>query len=208
MKLWSDSLEDGARIDERLSFGKAHPTQHVELAGNRNPHLAWSDLPKGTRSLVLLCHDPDVPSAGDDVNQEGRTVPSTLPRVDFFHWVLVDLDPALGSIAEASFSEGVSPRGKDGPGGPQGTRQGTNNYTQWFEGDADMGGDYFGYDGPCPPWNDSIIHHYVFTLFALDVDRCPIDGKFDGFAVREAIKGHVLGEAAITGTYTLNPDVG
>ena len=208
MKLCSDSFEDGARMDARLAFGKPHPTQHVELTDNRNPHLAWSDLPAGTRSLALLCHDPDVPSAGDDVNQEGRTVPSTLPRVDFFHWVLVDLDPAAGSIAEGSFCDGVSAGGKDGPAGPQGTRQGTNNYTQWFEGDADMGGSYFGYDGPCPPWNDSILHHYVFTLYALDVGRCPIDGEFDGFAVREAIKGHVLGEAAITGTYTLNPDVG
>ena len=33
-----------------------------------------------------------------------------------------------------------------------------------------MSGDYFGYDGPCPPWNDSIVHHYVFTVYALDVD--------------------------------------
>jgi phosphatidylethanolamine-binding protein (PEBP) family uncharacterized protein len=46
------------------------------------------------RSYVI-CHDPDVPSKGDDVNQEGRGVPASLPRVDFFHWVLVDL-PVLG----------------------------------------------------------------------------------------------------------------
>ena len=35
----------------------------------------------------------------------------------------------------------------------------------------DMRGDYHGYDGPCPPWNDGILHHYVFTLYALDVAR-------------------------------------
>ena len=45
----------------------------------------------GTKSFAIVCHDPDVPSKGDDVNQEGRRVPASLPRVDFFHWVLVDL---------------------------------------------------------------------------------------------------------------------
>ena len=34
-----------------------------------------------------------------------------------------------------------------------------------------MFGDYYGYDGPCPPWNDELVHRYVFTLYALDVPR-------------------------------------
>ena len=53
------------------------------MSDNKNPHLQWSDLPAGTRSLVLICHDYDVPSKGDDVNQEGKTVSANLPRVDF-----------------------------------------------------------------------------------------------------------------------------
>lgn len=61
------------------------------MSDNKNPHLQWSDLPAGTRSLVLICHDYDVPSKGDDVNQEGKTVPANLPRVDFYHWVMIDL---------------------------------------------------------------------------------------------------------------------
>jgi phosphatidylethanolamine-binding protein (PEBP) family uncharacterized protein len=40
----------------------------------------------GTKSFAIVCHDPDVPSKGDDVNQEGRAVPRSLARVDFFHW--------------------------------------------------------------------------------------------------------------------------
>ena len=74
-----------------MSFCIPDPAHHVCLGKNLNPHLAWSDVPTGTKSFVLICHDPDVPSRGDDVNQEDRTVPATLPRVDFFHWVLVDL---------------------------------------------------------------------------------------------------------------------
>jgi Raf kinase inhibitor-like YbhB/YbcL family protein len=164
-------------------------------------------LPAGTRSLALICHDPDVPSRGDDVNQEGRTVPASLPRVDFFHWVLVDLPPQPSVIAAGEFSQGVMPRGKSGPATARGARQGLNDYTAWFAGDKDMAGDYFGYDGPCPPWNDEIPHRYVFTLYALDIARCPVEGKFTGHAVREAIKGHVLAEASLIGMYTLNPAV-
>ena len=207
MRLWSEGFTDNGRISHRHTFGKPHPETHVELAGNRNPHLAWRDLPEGTRSLALICHDPDVPSVGDDVNQEGRTISATLLRVDFFHWVLVDLDPAAGSIADGAFSEGVTPRGKPGPEAPSGTRQGINNYTDWFAGDVDMAGDYHGYDGPCPPWNDEILHHYVFTLHALDLGRCPVEGRFGGPEVRAAIEGHVLGSATLTGTFSLNPTV-
>lgn len=207
MKLWSDSFKDGGVIPGEFAFGVIDPATHVALSSNKNPHLAWSDLPAGTRSLALICHDGDVPSRGDDVNQEGKTVPADLPRVDFFHWTLVDLPASQSSIAAGQYSNGVMPRGKPGPevGGGQLGRHGINDYTGWFAGDADMRGDYFGYDGPCPPWNDSIVHHYVFTLFALDVERLPVDGKFTGQQVREAMRGHILGEAKITGTYTLNP---
>ncbi len=206
MKVWSDSFADGSRVPERCAFGTHDPESHVALAGNKNPHLAWSDLPEGTRSVAILCVDPDVPSVGDDVNQEGKTVSASLPRVDFFHWVHVDQDPSVGALPEGSLSEGVTARGKGGPEAPGGARHGTNNYTQWFGGDADMGGDYFGYDGPCPPWNDEIVHHYVFTVYALDVERLALEGSFDGAAVQAALEGHVLGSASVTGTYAINPD--
>jgi Raf kinase inhibitor-like YbhB/YbcL family protein len=207
MKLTSANFGDHQPIPGANAFCVPDAENHVALADNRNPALAWSDLPPATRSLVLLCHDPDVPSKPDDVNQEGRAVPADLPRVDFFHWVLVDIPPSMQAIAEGEFSDGVTPRGKDGPAAGGGTRQGLNNYTDWFAGDADMEGQYFGYDGPCPPWNDSIVHHYVFTLYALDVARCPVEGVFGGAEVRAAIAPHILAEASITGTYSLNPDL-
>jgi Raf kinase inhibitor-like YbhB/YbcL family protein len=207
MKLTSTSFADNQRIPGDFAFCVANPDSHACLGSNRNPHLAWTDVPPGARSLVLLCHDPDVPSVGDDVNKEGRIVPASLPRVDFFHWVLVDLALEPMHIVAGEFSSAVTPRGKAGPVGPRGTRQGINDYTNWFAGDADMGGAYFGYDGPCPPWNDAIRHRYVFTLFALDAARCPVEGRFTGQDVRSAMAGHVLGQASLTGLYNLNPAV-
>ncbi|THA29235.1 phospholipid-binding protein, partial [Streptomyces sp. A1136] len=84
---------------------------------------------------------------------------------------------------------------------------GLNDYTSWFAGDGDMSGDYFGYDGPCPPWNDAIAHRYIFTLYAIDQEQLTVTGKFTGTDVHNALQGHVLAQAAITGTYTLNPDL-
>jgi len=208
MQLISNSFRDGEKIPGEFAFCVPAATGHVCLGGNRNPHLAWRDAPAGTRAFAVICHDPDVPSRGDDVNQEGRSVPASLPRVDFFHWVLVDLPASVTEIAVGAFSAEVVPRGKPGPSALLGARQGINDYTGWFAGDGDMSGDYYGYDGPCPPWNDELRHRYVFTVFALDVERLPLlEGRFTGHAARAALHGHILAEASLTGLYTLNPSV-
>lgn len=207
MELMTTAFAHMGAIPAEFAFGAMDPAQHVKLSANRSPDFAWHGLPPGTKSLALICHDPDVPSRGDDVNQEGRTVPASLPRVDFFHWVLVDMAPDTPAIARGEFSDGVTARGKSGPHAPRGARQGVNDYTGWFAGDKDMAGSYFGYDGPCPPWNDAILHRYVFTLYALDVPRLTVGGVFTGADVRKAMAGHILAQASVTGRYTLNPAV-
>jgi Raf kinase inhibitor-like YbhB/YbcL family protein len=207
MRFSTSAFVDGGVIPAEFAFGKPDVTARVALSSNRNPDLSWGDAPSGTRSFAIVCHDPDVPSRGDDVNKEGRTVPSTLPRVDFFHWTLVDLPPSANSIAAGAHSDGVTPRGKPGPSAPGGGRHGVNDYTGWFAGDAQMAGDYHGYDGPCPPWNDEITHRYIFTLYALDVDRLELPAKFTGNDVRNAMRGHVLAEVSFSGRYSLNPRV-
>jgi hypothetical protein len=68
-----------------------------------------------------------------------------------------------------------------------------------------MKGDYGGYDGPCPPWNDSLVHHYHFQVYALDVPSLKLGGKVDGPAVVKAMKSHVLAHGETVGTYVLNP---
>ena len=205
MQLTSTSFIDGQRIPGDHAFCLPDPGHHVCLGRNHNPQLAWTGAPAGTRSFAVICHDPDVPSRGDDVNQEGRFVPADLPRVDFFHWVLIDLPASVNSIATGEYSREITPRGKSGPGAPHGARQGINDYTGWFAGDHDMSGDYYGYDGPCPPWNDERMHHYVFTVYALDVERLPLSGRFTGAEARVTLHGHILAQASLTGTYTLNP---
>jgi len=207
MKVTSSSFADGAPIPVAHAFCAPDAKTHVTLSQNRNPQLGWTEVPAGTQSFAVICHDPDVPSKGDDVNQEGRAVPKSLARVDFFHWVLVDLPAAVVGVNVGEFSSSVTPRGKPGPAAPHGARQGINDYTGWFASDKDMAGDYHGYDGPCPPWNDEIPHRYVFTVYALDVERLPLDGRFGGNEVRKAVQGHVLAQASITGRYTLNPAV-
>ncbi len=204
MKLWSDSWVSGERMPAPYAAGKLEGTSGVGFSDNLNPHLAWSEVPAGTKSLALICHDFDVPSRGDDVNKPDREVPADLERVDFFHWVMVDLPPSLSQIAEGEFSRGFTPRGKPGPETLHGARHGINDFTGWFASDPERAGNYFGYDGPFPPFNDSLVHHYLFTLYALSVPRAPVDGIFTGARVREAIYPHVLGEATHSGTYTLN----
>ena len=206
MKLWSDSWINGERIPTRYAAGKPDVARGVTFSDNLSPHLAWSEVPAGTRSFALICHDFDVPSQGDDVNRGDREVPADLPRVDFFHWVLVDLPATLAELTEGQFSRGFKARGKPGPDveAVSGARHGLNDYTGWFAGDAERAGEYFGYDGPFPPFNDSLIHHYVFTVYALAIARAPVEGRFTGAQVRSAIYPHVLAEATHSGTYTLN----
>lgn len=207
MKVWSNSFADGQPIPARYAFCSIDPKTRVAMSDNMNPHLAWSELPEGTQSLAIVCHDPDVPTTPDDINQEGRAISADLPRTEFFHWVLVDLSPENDEIEEGEFSNSVTPRGKGGPVAPMDARQGVNGYTDWFASDRDMNGDYFGYDGPCPPWNDELVHRYVFTVYALDVAKLPIDGKFTAPQALDAMKGHILDQASITGTFTLNPSL-
>lgn len=208
MKLTSQSFADGAPIPGEFAFAVPDASTHVTLSSNRNPHLAWSDVPDGTASFVLVCHDPDAPGSGEDVNVEGRLVPVERARLDFFHWLLLDIPVTTREIEAGSHSTGVTPRGKAGPSAGGGLRHGVNDYTGWFSGDEDMSGTYFGYDGPCPPWNDALAHRYVFTVYALPTPTLQAADPLNGASVRAALaSAGILGSASLTGHYSLNPAV-
>ena len=198
MRLQSDSFEHGQALPSRIAMGVPEG-----FGGNRNPHLAWSDVPAGTRSYVLLCTDPDAPTVAAMVGKEGVEIPVEQPRADFTHWVMADIPADVRAIAEGDWSDGIAPRGKSELRGPHAAQHGLNDYTGWFAGDAAMGGDYRGYDGPYPPANDLRMHRYFFRLFALDTETLALPDRFGAADALRAMQGHVLGEALVYGTYAL-----
>ena len=202
LKVEIDELVEGGRVPEKYAFGIPATDAPMALGRNRSPTIRWSAGPAGTRSYAIIMHDPDVPSVADDVNQEGKVIPADLPRVDFYHWVLVDVGADRNALLEGADSDGVTVGGK--PVGPteHGVR-GRNTYTDFLAGNDEMKGTYGGYDGPCPPWNDELMHRYVFTVYALDVETLGLAGEFTGQQAVEAMKGHVLAQGRIAGTYTL-----
>jgi phosphatidylethanolamine-binding protein (PEBP) family uncharacterized protein len=47
----------------------------------------------------------------------------------------------------------------------------------------------------------------VFTLYALDIAQLPVSGTFRAAEALNAMRGHVLEETTLTGTYSVNPKV-
>lgn len=201
-----DSWAHGAAIPAQFAFGKPGTDSPFAPSDNRSPGIRWSNAPAGTRSFAIICHDPDVPSSGEHVNQHGKTVPADLHRVNFFHWVLVNISADVSALDEGAGSQGITPRGKSAGQTLHGMA-GKNDYTGWFAGDPKMEGIYGDYDGPCPPWNDSIVHHYYFEVFALDVETLELEGEFTGQDALEAMQGHILASASHMGTYSMNPAI-
>ena len=205
MQIRSDSFEHRHRLPEQFAAGRV-AGDDVGFAPNRNPHLAWDGVPTSTRSLVLLCIDPDVPTVPEMIGKPGVLIPYHQPRTEFSHWAMADIAPTVRAIAAGSCSDGVVPHGKSAPPGPPGARQGLNDYTGWFAGDPGMEGDWFGYDGAFPPPNDERVHRYFFRLFALGVATLALPTRFTAADALRAMHGHVLAEAAIHATYSLNPN--
>ena len=67
-----------------------------------------------------------------------------------------------------------------------------NDYTGWFAGNADMGGDYYGYDGPYPPFNDLRTHAPVAMALVNDnIDEwVPADEPARGNAGARTLPRH------------------
>lgn len=204
MKLTIQGIQDQQPIPEKFAFGIPGDGEPMAIGPNRNPALAWEDAPENTKSYAIILVDPDVPENASDANQPGKMLAADLTRDNFYHWVLVDIPVNTSAIEEGAASDGVTPHGKDIGRSELGLR-GINSFTDMFADDPDMEGTYGGYDGPCPPWNDERIHHYHFTVYALDVETLGLSNGFSGAEAEAAIQDHVLGKASVVGTYTLNP---
>lgn len=203
MQVWSDSFDDGAVIPDAHSLFCSSDPGPVEPSGNVSPHLAWTDVPEGTKSFVVTCIDHTAPTSAEDVNQPDREVPEDLPRADFTHWLLADIPAGMTSFSEGDHCDGLTAGGKRAEDARVGIH-GQNDYTGWFAGDPDLGGSWNGYDGPAPPWNDSLHHEYEFTVSAVDVESLALPPGFSRADLDSALEGRVLDSASVAGTYTTN----
>lgn len=97
------------------------------------------------------------------------------PKMTWVHWVLYNIPPEAAGLAEA-----VKPSQL-----PKGTMEGTNDWGR------------SGYGGPCPPIGR---HRYFHKLYALDA-VLPDLGRPTKAALEKAMKGHVLAEGQLVGTY-------
>jgi Raf kinase inhibitor-like YbhB/YbcL family protein len=93
LKLTSPAFAEGSTIPEKYTCD----------GQDASPPLTWSDLPKGTKSLVLISDDPDAP---------GGT---------WVHWVFFNLPPSSGGLAEAMSPDKNPARG---------SIQGTNSWSK------------------------------------------------------------------------------
>lgn len=192
-----DAIKPGGVIPATYAYCVPVMPGHSMRGPDRSPSISWSKGPAKTASYAIIVVDTDVPNVFDDANKEGKTLSSSLKRRDFYHWVLVDIPATVTSLPEGADSGEPSPR-KPGP-----TKYGVRGISDFSGGPRLFGG----YDGPCPPWNDEIPHHYHFWVYALDVAKLDVSGNFTGPDALRAMEGHVLAKGELVGVYSQNPDV-
>ncbi|OIQ92462.1 putative kinase inhibitor protein [mine drainage metagenome] len=200
-----DHFARGGEMPQRFAVCIPKPGVHMGFGRDINPAVSWSKGPSGTQSYSVLLEDTDSPAEHRDwMNQPGKTLDASIQRRVFFHWVLVDIPANVNSIPEGEVSRGLVAHGKPASYSAIGV-SGVNNYTMAFSGKPAMAGTYYGYDGPCPPWNDEVVHHYHFIVYALSVRKLELPPGFDGPAAMQAMQGKILAEGQELGLYTTNP---
>jgi len=189
-----------------LSTAFCVPKGSALVAQDKSPGLRWSAGPTGTKSYAVIMVDPDVTADLSLMNKPGVTIAVDAPRMNIYHWELIDIPPTVTHLDPGIEGDGPTPGGKPIGPGKVGIR-GTNDYWPLFNKNPnmppEMKGPYGGFDGPCPPANDLRVHNYKFQVFALDVDTLKLSGQFFAPAVLAAMKDHILaqGEADAKFTY-------
>jgi Raf kinase inhibitor-like YbhB/YbcL family protein len=202
----SNIKRDGA-IPNKFAFCQPAAQGHAGAGPNISPRISWSRGPKGTQSYAVIVHDTDSPKENrDKMNKEGVTLPSSTARQSFYHWVVVDIPANVRALKQGSGSKERVAHGK--AAASQVGVPGLNMFTVAFASSEAMKGKYFGYDGPCPPWNDENVHHYHFTVYALSVKSLGLPAEFDGPAALDAMKDKILAQGKLDATYTTNPATG
>jgi Raf kinase inhibitor-like YbhB/YbcL family protein len=152
LTLKSDAFEHNAEI----------PVKYTCAGDDHSPALLWEGVPEQTQSLVLIVDDPDAPDPA-------------APRTTWVHWLLYNIPPDTGGLAENITSTSL----------PTGTKEGLNDWNRT------------GYGGPCPPIGR---HRYFHKLYALDtvLDDLKQPGKDK---LEAAMQGHIIAQAELIGTF-------
>ena len=150
MQIRSSAFADGVEIPSRFTCEGA----------DISPPLSLSGVPEQAASLVLVVEDPDAPDPA-------------APKMTWVHWLLYNLPPDTGMLAE------------DVQSLPVGTGVGLNSWQR------------ASYAGPCPPVGR---HRYYFRLYALDI-RLPDLAHPTRKMLLQVMAGHVLASVTLLGTY-------
>jgi len=100
----------------------AIPRKHTGEGEDISPPLSWSRLPDDTKSLAVICHDPDAPLVS----------PGTY---GFVHWVLYNIPASAAELPEGvqGYTSGKNDFGKTGYGGPMPPEgHGVHHYYFWL----------------------------------------------------------------------------
>lgn len=121
LTLESNAFDQGAWI----------PEKHTGEGEDVSPDLCWSNVPEGTQSFAVVCHDPDAPL----VTPNGT--------YGFVHWVLYNIPASVTelNVGTTEYTAGLSDFGKPGYGGPMPPNgHGPHQYYFWILAlDKEMG---------------------------------------------------------------------
>ena len=76
--------------------GGAIPPLHTCEGQDVSPALEFAGAPEGTKTLVLIVHDPDAPDPA-------------APKIDWVHWVLYNLPAACKGLPQAVIETALPP---------------------------------------------------------------------------------------------------
>lgn len=88
------------------------PTKYTCDGRDISPPLSWTEVPRGTKSLVLIVDDPDAPDP-------------QAPRMTWVHWVVYNLPPETSFIDKGAANTGNLPKG---------AKQGINDWQNRYYG--------------------------------------------------------------------------
>ena len=101
------ALTDMTLTSSNFAHGTRIPTKHTGEGPDTSPHLSWKNVPDGTKSFAIVCHDPDAPLL-------------TPEAYGYVHWVLYGIPGSKRELGEATpdYTQGSNDFGTTGYGGP------------------------------------------------------------------------------------------